>query len=71
MIRSVCSVLLLIYPFGLGAASRLDRLNLLQYRGDSGKVEAVKTPADWQKRRSEILREWNRLWVAFLVRIAG
>lgn len=56
MIRSVCNVLILICSFGLGAAPRLDRLNLLEYRSDSGKVEAVKTPADWQKRRSEILK---------------
>ena len=34
----------------------MDRLNLLEYRSDSGKVEAVKALADWQKRRSEILK---------------
>ena len=34
----------------------MDRLNLQQYRSDSGKVEAVKPPVDWQKRRSEILK---------------
>jgi len=35
---------------------RLDRNNLLQYRDASGKVQRATTPADWQKRRAEILR---------------
>ena len=35
---------------------RLDRNNLLQYRDASAKVQPVTTPADWQKRRAEILR---------------
>ena len=36
--------------------ARLDRNNLLQYRDESGNVQAVETAADWQKRRAEILR---------------
>jgi hypothetical protein len=47
---------LLVFSLGLCAAPRLDRLNLLQFRDVSGKVAAVKTPADWQKRRTEILK---------------
>ena len=47
---------LLIFSLGLCAAPRLDRLNLLQFRDVSGKVATVKTPADWQKRRTEILK---------------
>ncbi|MHC4400455.1 MAG: alpha/beta hydrolase family protein [Planctomycetota bacterium] len=35
---------------------RLDRNNLLQYRDADGRVHPVTTPADWQKRREEILR---------------
>ncbi len=35
---------------------RLDRDNLLQYRDASGNVQPVTTPADWQRRRAEILR---------------
>ena len=38
------------------AWDRLDRLNLLQYRDKRGKVRMVKTPADWGKRRAEIVR---------------
>ncbi len=34
---------------------RLDRNSLLQYRDTSGKVQPVATPADWHKRRAEIL----------------
>ena len=37
-------------------AVRLDRNNLLQYRDASGEVQPVTTPADWHKRRAEILR---------------
>ena len=47
---------LLIFSLGLCAAPRLVRLNLLQFRDVSGKVATVKTPADWQKRRTEILK---------------
>lgn len=35
---------------------RLDRNNLLQYRDAGGKVQPVTTPADWRRRRAEILR---------------
>jgi hypothetical protein len=56
MFRVTSSLLLLIFSLGLCAAPRLERLNLLQFRDASGKVVAVKTPADWQKRRREILK---------------
>lgn len=35
---------------------RLPRDNLLVYRGDDGKAQPVKTVADWQKRRAEVVR---------------
>jgi len=35
--------------------ARLDRLNLLQFRTKTG-VQAVRSPADWQQRRAEIVR---------------
>jgi hypothetical protein len=35
---------------------RLDRNNLLEYPAQNGEVKPVTTPADWQKRRAEILR---------------
>lgn len=35
---------------------RLDRLDLLRYRRAGGEVRPVKSVADWQKRRAEILR---------------
>ncbi len=34
---------------------RLPRTNLLQYRNADGTAQPVSTPADWQKRRAEIL----------------
>lgn len=37
------------------APARLDRNNLLQYRGDNGAVRDVETREDWQKRRAEIV----------------
>src|SRR5688500_11549535 len=37
------------------AAERLDRENLLQFGDGTGRVAPVKTKADWQKRRAEIL----------------
>ena len=43
------------------AAERLDRENLLQFRDESGRVAAVKTVADWQKRRAEILAGMQRV----------
>lgn len=39
----------------LAGAERLDRNNLLTYRASSGSVEPVRSVADWQKRRAEIL----------------
>lgn len=37
------------------SAQRLDRENLLQFRSAGGAVAAVRTPADWQLRRAEIV----------------
>jgi dienelactone hydrolase len=37
------------------AAERLDRENLLVFRAGADRTAPVKTPADWQKRRAEIL----------------
>ena len=37
------------------SAQRLDRENLLQFRAAGGAVAAVRTPADWQLRRAEIV----------------
>ncbi|MEC9010102.1 MAG: hypothetical protein VX877_12620, partial [Planctomycetota bacterium] len=41
----------------VGAAdkTRLNADNLLQFHGDGGAVQPVKTPADWAKRRAEIV----------------
>jgi dienelactone hydrolase len=52
---SLLALSLLNLPTGLHAAERLDRENLLQFRDDEGRVAPVKTKADWQKRRAEIL----------------
>jgi hypothetical protein len=38
------------------APPRLDRTNLLQYRDARGNLRPVRTIADWQKRRAEIVR---------------
>ena len=40
----------------LFATERLDRLNLLQFRDAKGVVQPVKTPADWELRRAEVLK---------------
>ena len=56
MFRLTSGILFLVFSLGLCAAPRLDRLNLLQFRDASGKVAVVETPADWQKRRTEILK---------------
>ena len=45
-----------LLSISLHAAPRLDRLNLLQFRDGNGKVQSVKTPADWQKRRAETIK---------------
>jgi dienelactone hydrolase len=37
------------------AAERLDREHLLQFRTADGRIAAVKTTAEWQKRRAEVL----------------
>ncbi len=39
----------------ISAAERLDRENLLQFRDRSGRVSPVKSVADWQQRRAEIV----------------
>lgn len=39
------------------AAPRLDRENLLQFHATPDRVMPVKTTADWQKRRAEILAD--------------
>jgi glucuronyl esterase-like protein len=49
----------LVFAFSLTAAAeppRLDRNNLLQYRDADGNVQPATTPAQWQQRRTEILR---------------
>jgi hypothetical protein len=38
------------------AQTRLDRNNLLQYYDSDGKIQPVRTSAEWEKRREEILR---------------
>ncbi len=40
----------------VAAPGRLPRTNLLVYHGPAGQVLAVKSPADWQQRRAEIVR---------------
>ena len=42
--------------FGADPPARLPRDKLLLYRGDDGTVREVKTPAEWEKRRAEIVR---------------
>ncbi|MBL9199270.1 MAG: hypothetical protein JNL39_02135 [Opitutaceae bacterium] len=37
------------------ATPRLDRENLLQFRTDAGEIAVARTPADWQRRRAEIV----------------
>lgn len=49
---ALASLSLTIYTRG---AERLDRENLLQFRTPNGSVAPVKTAADWQKRRAEVL----------------
>jgi acetyl esterase/lipase len=38
-----------------------DKSNLLEYREDTGKAHAVKTPADWMKRRAHILANMQKV----------
>ena len=56
MTRFTVGILLLVFCTGLRSAPRLDRLNLLQFRGTDGKVQPVKTAVDWELRRTEILK---------------
>ncbi len=51
----IFSLAALLLPPVLQAAERLDRENLLQFRDRSGKVSPVKSIADWQHRRAEIV----------------
>lgn len=52
-----CFVLPVLWSGWTAAADpvRLDRLNLLQFRSGN-EVKPVRTPADWEKRREEIVR---------------
>jgi dienelactone hydrolase len=43
------------------AADRLPRTNLLCYAGSAGSVAPVKTTADWQKRRAQILDAFQKI----------
>ena len=56
VIAAATVLLALLPPDQTRAAEpeRLDRLNLLQFRSADG-VQLVKTPADWEKRRAEIV----------------
>lgn len=57
-LRRIPLAVALLFTCSLTSAAeppRLDRTDLLQYRGADGTVLPVSTPADWQKRRAEIL----------------
>ena len=56
MNRRLCLFAFLLVSFISSAAERLPRLDLLKFRDSEGKVQAVKTSADWAKRRAEILK---------------
>ena len=56
MTRFALGLLISVFCVELQSAPRLDRLNLLQFRDTSGNVQPVKSPADWQKRRAEIVK---------------
>jgi dienelactone hydrolase len=47
---------LLLLALAADPAPRLPRDNLLVYRGADGKAAEVKTVADWEKRRAEVVR---------------
>jgi len=50
------ALIALAWPgFAAAPAGRLDRENLLEYRNDQGQVAPVRSLADWQRRRAEIL----------------
>ncbi len=58
-------ILILLAFFGLSGAwavpgvpvvgAELDHAELMVYRGADGELQPVKTPADWTKRRAQIL----------------
>lgn len=48
-------------PMPAAAAQRLDRANLLEYRAGDGSIVPVRSIADWQKRRAEILRGFQEV----------
>ena len=52
---------LMLLPVCTHGAQRLERDNLLQYRVGSEGVAPVRTPADWQRRRAEILAGMQRV----------
>lgn len=57
-LRHILIVMLVVFACSLTTGQEpqhLDRNNLLQYRDADGNVQQVTTPADWQKRRAEIL----------------
>jgi dienelactone hydrolase len=58
MTRSLIALLVACVPLVAAdaPAPRLPRDNLLLYRGEDGKPREVKSVADWQKRRTEIIR---------------
>jgi len=42
-------------PIPLIAQQKINHANLMEYMGENGKLKPVKTPADWQQRRKQIL----------------
>lgn len=61
MRHHTCAVVVLVWSTAIStvaraeAPARLDRDNLMQFRGPDGNVLPVKTAADWQQRRAEIV----------------
>ena len=55
LLVSVAISCLLISSVNAQEWPRLDRFNLSQYRGSSGQVIPVRTPAEWKHRRHEII----------------
>src|SRR5687767_6046606 len=51
----LAAFLALVLTAQMHGADRLDRENLLTFRDAAGQIATVKTTADWQKRRAEIL----------------
>jgi hypothetical protein len=61
MIRSLLACAVLLAPVLVSAQpdrkpNRLDHTKLLVYEDDGGKVQPVKTIADWEKRRASVLK---------------